>query len=205
MQEIERANPDTLYRVFGTADWGNKETFTVELLKDLIEGFSSTPWATRRSSGSRRTSSTAPSSRCVVTLRRSKPAERGKKVLIIDASILFRKGRAQNFLDPGHTGQILSWYRAFADIDDRAKMVSLDEVRKEGWTLNISSYVLPPIGEDIPPLPQAVEAFRTGLAEARAAEDRPRTVLTEGGWPDCRLAADRHCFQCRSCSVNRRA
>ncbi len=41
MQEIERANPDTLYRVFGAADWGNKEKFTDELLKDLIEGFSS--------------------------------------------------------------------------------------------------------------------------------------------------------------------
>jgi type I restriction enzyme M protein len=40
MQEIERANPDTLYRVFGTADWGNREKFTDELLKDLIEGFS---------------------------------------------------------------------------------------------------------------------------------------------------------------------
>jgi len=41
MQEIERANPDTLYRVFGTADWANKEKFSDELLKDLIEGFSS--------------------------------------------------------------------------------------------------------------------------------------------------------------------
>ena len=26
-EEIERANPDTLYRVFGTADWGNREKF----------------------------------------------------------------------------------------------------------------------------------------------------------------------------------
>ncbi len=41
IQEIERANPDTLYRVFGAADWGNREKFTDELLKDLIEGFSS--------------------------------------------------------------------------------------------------------------------------------------------------------------------
>ena len=40
MQEIERANPDTLYRVFGSADWSNREKFTDELLKDLIEGFS---------------------------------------------------------------------------------------------------------------------------------------------------------------------
>ena len=43
MRGIERANPDTLFRVFGTADWGNKEKFTDELLKDLIEGFSAIP------------------------------------------------------------------------------------------------------------------------------------------------------------------
>lgn len=35
-----KANPDSLFRVFGTADWGNREKFTDELLKDLIEGFS---------------------------------------------------------------------------------------------------------------------------------------------------------------------
>jgi type I restriction enzyme M protein len=40
MQEIERANPNTLFRVFGAADWGNKEKFSDELVKDLIEGFS---------------------------------------------------------------------------------------------------------------------------------------------------------------------
>ena len=40
MRAIERANPDTLYRVFGAADWGNRETLTDEILKDLIEGLS---------------------------------------------------------------------------------------------------------------------------------------------------------------------
>lgn len=32
MREIERANPDTLYRVFGAADWGNREILTDEIL-----------------------------------------------------------------------------------------------------------------------------------------------------------------------------
>ncbi|RMF24083.1 MAG: SAM-dependent DNA methyltransferase, partial [Deltaproteobacteria bacterium] len=40
MREIERANPDTLYRVFGAADWGNREMLTDEILKDLIEALS---------------------------------------------------------------------------------------------------------------------------------------------------------------------
>ena len=119
---------------------------------------------------------------CVVILRRKKPAARKKKVLIVDASALFRKGRAQNFLDSEHTEQIVSWYRAFEDVKDRTKVVSLDEINKEGWTLNISRYVLPPIGADIPPLPEAVVKFKQALVEARAAEDYLRTVLTEGGW-----------------------
>ncbi len=40
MREIELANPERLYRVFGTADWGNREMLTDEILKDLIEALS---------------------------------------------------------------------------------------------------------------------------------------------------------------------
>ena len=76
----------------------------------------------------------------------------------------------------------MAWVRAFEDVADRAKVVSLDEIKAEDWTLNISRYVLPPVGEDIPPLPEAVAAFKQAIAEARAAEDRLREVLTEGGW-----------------------
>lgn len=118
----------------------------------------------------------------VVILRRKKPAERQGKVLVVDASSAFRKGRAQNFLDPQHGEQIVRWYRDFEDVEDRARVVGLDEIEEEGWTLNISRYVLPAIGEDIPPLPEATAAFKEALSEARAAEDHLRTVLTTGGW-----------------------
>jgi len=43
MRAIERANPDTLARVFGAADWGNREMLGDELLKDLIEALSVVP------------------------------------------------------------------------------------------------------------------------------------------------------------------
>jgi type I restriction enzyme M protein len=117
-----------------------------------------------------------------VILRRTKPAARKKRVLVIDASTLFRKGRAQNYLDPVHAEQIVAWVHAFKDVKDRAKVVTLDEIKAEDWTLNISRYVLPATGEEIPPLPVAVAAFKDALAECRAAEDRLREVLTEEGW-----------------------
>jgi type I restriction enzyme M protein len=118
----------------------------------------------------------------IVVLRRNKPPARRRKVLIADASSLFRKGRAQNFLDPEHAAQIVAWVRAFKDVTDRVKVVGLDDIKSEDWTLNISRFVMPPVGEDIPPLPEAVAAFKQAVAEARAAEDRLREVLTEGGW-----------------------
>lgn len=40
MQNIEKANSEMLWGIFGDADWSNKELFTDELLIDLIEHFS---------------------------------------------------------------------------------------------------------------------------------------------------------------------
>ena len=88
----------------------------------------------------------------------------------------------QNLLYREHAEQIVGWVREFADVEDRAEVVTLDEIKAEEWTLNITRCVLPPIGGEIPPLPEAVAALKEALAEARPAEDHLREVLTEGGW-----------------------
>ena len=103
-------------------------------------------------------------------------------MLIADASRLFRRGRAQNYLELEHAAEILSWYRGFADVQDVVRVVSLDEIKAEDWTLNISRYVLPPLQEDIPSLPDAIAAFKDALIRCREAEERLAQVMTEGGW-----------------------
>ncbi|MBI3922508.1 MAG: SAM-dependent DNA methyltransferase [Armatimonadetes bacterium] len=40
MRDTERANPETLYGIFGDASWSNKERLSDALLRDLIEHFS---------------------------------------------------------------------------------------------------------------------------------------------------------------------
>lgn len=40
MRGVEKANPDTLYGIFGDAQWTNKERLSDALLRDLIEHFS---------------------------------------------------------------------------------------------------------------------------------------------------------------------
>ncbi len=119
---------------------------------------------------------------CILVLRKHKPAERKKKVLIADASRLFKRGRAQNYLEPEHAAEILGWYNGFADVQDTVRIVPLDEIESEDWTLNISRYVLPPLQEEIPSLPDAILAFKEALARCRKAEEHLAKVMTEGGW-----------------------
>lgn len=119
---------------------------------------------------------------CILVLRNRKPAQYEKKVLIADASRLFRRGRAQNFLEPEHAAEILGWYQGFCDVPDAARVVSFDEIKAEDWTLNISRYVLPPLQEDIPPLPEAIATFKDALNRCREAEERLAQVMTAGGW-----------------------
>jgi type I restriction enzyme M protein len=118
----------------------------------------------------------------ILVLRKRKPDDRKKKVLIADASRLFRRGRAQNFLEAEHAFEILDRYRNFDDVQDAVRVVTLNEIKAEDWTLNISRYVLPPLQDDIPPLPDAIAAFKDALSRCREAEERLAQVMTEGGW-----------------------
>lgn len=100
----------------------------------------------------------------------------------MDASSLYRQGRAQNFLEPEHAAEILQWVQKFGDVADRTRVVRLAEIADEDWTLNISRYGLPPIGADIPPLDVAIEDFKTAWERAQEAEERLKTLLTQSGW-----------------------
>jgi len=118
----------------------------------------------------------------ILLLRQRKPPQRAGQVLVVDASALFRKGRAQNFLEPEHAAQILGWVQGFTDVEDRARVVSVEEIAQEDWTLNISRYVLPPIGQEIPPLDEAVADFKAALMQVREAEENLRQVMAVRQW-----------------------
>jgi type I restriction enzyme M protein len=121
---------------------------------------------------------------CILILRKKKLPPRAGKVLIVDASALFRKGRAQNYLDPEHASQILTWVQQYQSVPDKARLVTLEEIGQEDWTLNISRYVLPPLGEDIPPLDVALADFKAAWERAQEAENRLRVLLKQEGWLD---------------------
>lgn len=121
---------------------------------------------------------------CILVLRKRKTPEWAGKVLIVDASRVYRQGRAQNFLEPEHAAEILQWVRDFQDTPDHTRVISLAEIKNEDWTLNISRYVLPPIGADIPSLDVAIDEFKAAWGRARGAEKKLRQLLELEGLDD---------------------
>lgn len=77
----------------------------------------------------------------VLVLSRNKSEARKGKVLFIDASHDFEAGSARNFLRDEHIQKIANAFHRFEDVERYARVVSLDEIKKNDGNLNISRYV----------------------------------------------------------------
>jgi type I restriction-modification system DNA methylase subunit len=117
----------------------------------------------------------------VLVLRQQKPVARAGKVLIVDASTLFKQGRNQNTLEDEHRQRIEELYEAFADEEGFARLADLDEIASNGFALNVSRYVAREDTKQSLGIAEATERLRTALAGAYASEDRLQELLrTEG-------------------------
>jgi type I restriction enzyme M protein len=120
-------------------------------------------------------------SACVLIFRARKAPERQGRVLMIDGSRLFRKGRNQNTLEPDHRQQILGWYQAGEDVQGAVKSVSLNDIAANDWNLSIPLYVEPIIEEETVSVEEAMHNLKSALDAAYAAEDRLAALLKQSG------------------------
>ena len=116
---------------------------------------------------------------CILIFRAKKEASKAKRVLFIDASDQVRTGRAQNFLDEVHIDTIYKWYSDWKDVKDHAKVVSLEDVKKNDYNLNIPLYVEKEIIDDLPSLEEAMADLKVAVAESKATEQRLKELLKE--------------------------
>jgi len=118
---------------------------------------------------------------CILVFREKKPNKHRKKVLIVDASKEFKKGRAQNELLPKHIEQIHTWYADYKDVEGICKVVSIDEIAENDYNLNIPRYVEPVIEEETVSVAEAMENLKNSLHEAYKAEDKLKVLLEKYG------------------------
>ena len=118
---------------------------------------------------------------CIMVFRRRKQPARRNKVLFVDASRLFKKGRNQNDLLPEHIDAIFEAYRAYKDSPGLSKVATQDGIAANDWNLNIPLYVEPVSEETTISVAEAVKNLKKSLEEAYAAEDRLRELLQSSG------------------------
>ena len=120
-------------------------------------------------------------SACILIFRVRKHPERQEKIMFIDASELYRRGRNQNTLEPEHAHQILNWYHDHRDVEGKVRVASLSEIVENDWNLNIPLYVEPIIEEETISVDEALSNLRQSLDEAYAAEDKLKELLIRAG------------------------
>ena len=118
---------------------------------------------------------------CILVFRARKKPERRNRVLIVDASTAFKKGRNQNTLLPEHVDQIFGWYRGYKNVEGIAKVVTLEEIAANDWNLNIPRYVERVSDEQTITVEEAVSNLKSALAEAYTAEDKLKALLKREG------------------------
>jgi type I restriction enzyme M protein len=118
---------------------------------------------------------------CVLVLRARKTKERRKRVLFIDASRLFKRGRNQNTLEPEHADRIHELYRGYETVEGLACLTTLDKIERNDWNLNIPRYVEPVAEAETVSVEDALVNLKESLEGAYAAEERLRSLLREAG------------------------
>jgi type I restriction enzyme M protein len=120
-------------------------------------------------------------SACILVFRDKKPLEHKGKVLFIDASEEYKKGRAQNELLPEHVERIFNWFNNYKDVDGRCRLVGIEEIKENDYNLNIPRYVEPVIQEETITIREALDNLKKTVQEAYAAEDHLKFLLKREG------------------------
>ena len=118
---------------------------------------------------------------CILVFRAQKEKKRRGKVLLVDASKEFKKGRAQNELLPEHLDHIYQWYADYRDVPGIARLASLAEIEENDYNLNIPRYVEPKAEEKCISVEEAMRELKKSAEDAFAAEDRLLGILKREG------------------------
>lgn len=113
----------------------------------------------------------------IIVINKSKPNERQSKILLINASKLFEKGRPKNFLPDSSIQKISEIYLNFKEEEGISKIVTKDEIVKNDYNLSPSRYVSQGNIDETLPIEEAILLLREAEEERKEADMKLKEIL----------------------------
>jgi type I restriction enzyme M protein len=116
---------------------------------------------------------------CILIFKQNKDQHKKNKVLFIDASDQLRVGRNQNHLEPEHVNKIFEWYCVNKDFENYTKIVSIEDIKKNEYNLNILLYVEKILEDNLPSAEEALSNLKIAWNDSLEAENNFKNSLKE--------------------------
>ena len=115
---------------------------------------------------------------CFLVIRNLKPAEHSARILMIDATKILTQKRAQNILSQEDVDRIFQLYTDYKDVEDYAKVVTLDDVKAKEYNLSPNRYV-DYHKEEVKPYAEVLAEFKAAIQAVKDAEAEFIRIMQE--------------------------
>jgi type I restriction enzyme M protein len=104
-----------------------------------------------------------------------------EKILLINASKLFEKGRPKNFLPDSTIEQVAKIYHNFKEEEGLSRIITKEEAARNDYNLSPSRYVAQNGEDDTLDLEDAVVQLKEAEEERQKADEKMKAILKEMG------------------------
>lgn len=115
---------------------------------------------------------------CFLIIRNLKPAEHSARILMIDATKILTQKRAQNILSQEDVDRIFQLYTDYKDVEDYAKVVTLEDVKTKEYNLSPNRYV-DYHKEEVKPYAEVLAEFKAAIQAVKDAEAEFIRIMQE--------------------------
>ena len=122
-------------------------------------------------------------SACILLLNNAKEHSHKGRICLIDGSQVFTAMRAQNTISEENADELYGLYASYEDVVEQCKIVTLEDVKAQGWSLMPTNYIERKKAEIEPP-EKVRERFLKLLDDTNEAEKSLRELLVKGGYLD---------------------
>ena len=115
---------------------------------------------------------------CFLIIRNFKAAEHSARILMIDATKILTQKRAQNILSQEDVDRIFQLYTDYKDVEDYAKVVTLEDVKAKEYNLSPNRYV-DYHKEEVKPYAEVLAEFKAAIQAVKDAEAEFIRIMQE--------------------------